>query len=378
VALFGRKKLKASVLVIDDDRDLRATVEMRFRSAGFEVFQAADGEEGLALAAKVQPTAIILDVNMPGIDGFETCRRLRKGRRTRDIPVIMLTACKRVGELEEGLEAGADTYLTKPFDGAELVEEIKQIVASRGGARPVEKQEERSSLRAEVIQRMRAAPRKLGDVARAVPGVLLGRRDDRLITTERSTDQHRSILFESDVELLATRRPTKYMRFTDRIARSMCPDSSVFEEPKKVLVRRTAPPLIAALDTGRRLVDKAVICVVPVDRNTKAEFLLGFLASNLATFALENVVERVRGGQLPWVSPAELERLPLPGTSGAARQDLESRLASEAGEAARKADAGLAGPDDCAGIVANLDGLVAEGFGLGPQHLENLVSPTAP
>ena len=93
------------ILVIDDEADLRATVELRFSAAGFEVIQASGGEEGLELARRRRPAAIILDVNMPGIDGFETCRRLRAERRTKNIPVIMLTACRRVGELDWGTKA---------------------------------------------------------------------------------------------------------------------------------------------------------------------------------------------------------------------------------------------------------------------------------
>ncbi len=296
--LFGRKQ---RILVVDDDADLRATIDLRFSMAGFEVHQAASGEEGLAMAAKVRPLAIILDVNMPGIDGFETCRRLRASRRTRNIPVIMLTACKRVGELEEGLEAGADTYLTKPFDGPELVNEVKEIVAGsrikKASTRKLKVA--RSTAIEDAIEKLRAAPRCLGDVARAVPGVLLGRRDDRLLSKERVSEKHRAILFEEDVLPLAARPPCCFLKFSEGVARSLCPDASVFDAPRKVILRRTAPPLVVALDTQKRLVDKAVICVVPRDRRVKAEFLLGVLASRVAGFALEQVIERAREGLLP-------------------------------------------------------------------------------
>jgi len=85
------------VLIIDDDADLRQTLQMRFTAAGFEVFQAGNGEDGIAVARDKHPFAIILDVNMPGINGFETCRRLRADPKTQDIPVLMLTTCTRVG-----------------------------------------------------------------------------------------------------------------------------------------------------------------------------------------------------------------------------------------------------------------------------------------
>jgi CheY-like chemotaxis protein len=375
LALFGRKKKrKQTVLIVDDDADLRATVEMRFSMAGFEVLQAGSGEEGLKLAAKSRPAAVILDVNMPGIDGYETCRRLRASRKTRDIPVIMLTACTRIGELEEGLRAGADTYLTKPFDGPELVEEVREVLSGRSGGGRAGSEVE--GLTGEVVAKLRAAPRKLGDVARAVPGVLLGRGDELLLSDERGSEQHRSLLVETDVEPLATRRPRKFLKFSERVAQALCPDASVFDLPRKVLVRRKAPPLVAALDTQKRLVDKTVICVVPKERKAKPEFLLGFLASRVATFALENAIERVRGGVLPWVSPAELERLPIPGSGGLSGRDFEDRLADLAGDLAKRADAGMiSGAQATQEALDKLDRIVAEGFELGGEHLKILVSP---
>lgn len=371
--VFGRKQ---RVLVIDDEADLRETIDLRFSTAGFEVHGAPDGEEGLRLAARLRPAAIILDVNMPGIDGFETCRRLRASRRTRDIPVIMLTACKRVGELEEGLEAGADTYLTKPFDGAELVDEVREIVAGKKKSESTRKLRKAGTSATEAaIEKLRAAPRRLGEVARAVPGLLLGRRDQRLLSAERESDRHRAILFEDDIKPLVPLRPTCYLRFSEDLARALCPDAAVFDAPKKVLVRRTAPPLVAALDAQKRLVDKAVICVVPRARGTKPEFLLGVLASRVTGFALSAVVERTRGGLLPWVSPAELESLPLPGSRGLAGRDYEEKVAALAADLVRRAglgSAGGSGPDSR--LLERLDRAVAEGFGLSSDQLKNLVS----
>jgi len=368
---------RLKILIVDDDPDLRTTVEMRFSAAGFEVQQAGSGEEGLELASRLRPAAIILDVNMPGLDGFETCRRLRAGRRTRDIPVIMLTACKRVGELEEGLEAGADTYITKPFDGRELVAEVREIVTGKRKKKESTRRIRKTGLAAaeQVAARLKAAPRRLGEVARAVPGVLLGRRDSRLLSDVRATPEHRPILFEDDIQPFAARAPGKYFKFSPEVARAMAPDPSVFDAPKKVLVKRTAPPLVAALGSDQRLADKAVICVVPRGTQVKAEFILGVLASRVGTFAFEQAIERVRAGVLPWISPAEIERLPLPGLGGTAGRDYEDNVASAAAELVRRArlgPGGLSGPAQK--LREKLDKLVAKGFGIGADALKNLVS----
>lgn len=364
------------ILVIDDDADLRHMVEVRFSAAGFEVLGAGSGAEGLELARRARPAAIILDVNMPGIDGFETCRRLRREERTADIPVAILTTCTRIGELEEGLQAGADTYLTKPFDGPELVAEVREMAA--GGRRrrraPGRAEPGRDQAAGEIIRALAAAPRKLGEVACAAPGVLLGRQDDRLVADSRVGDEYRSILFEEDVQPFQAAAPRKYFKFTPGIARAMAPNAAIFDEPKKVLLRRTVPPLIAALDEERRLADKAVICVAPRPARAKAEFLLGVLASRLGAFAFERVIPRARGGALPWASAAEIERLPLPGPGGLAGRDYEDSVAALSSEIVRRARLGPGWRAGSAAVlVEQLDALVAQGFGLSPA-LINIVS----
>jgi len=366
------------ILVIDDDRDLRATVELRFSVAGFEVLQAGTGEEGIKLARSGRPLAIILDVNMPGIDGFETCRRLRADPKTASIPVIMLTTCSRVGELEEGLQAGADTYLTKPFDGPELVGEVMEIVASRlgrkGSAKPPPSPRAQAATRIkEILER---APRRVGQVARVAPGMLLGGpHDDRLLADSALSDRHRSILFEADIEPFAARPPAKYLRYSPGVAMAMSPDPTIFDAPKKVLLRRTAPPLVAALDEDRRLADKAVICVAPRDGTVRAEFLLGVLASSWATFAFEKVIARSRGGALPWASAAEIERLPLPGGPGPAGRDTEAAIAAAAAELVGRARQGQAWLNSAGDLRRELDYQVGRGFGAEPELIEIVSRP---
>ena len=116
---------KKRVLVIEDEGELARLVELHLRDAGFEVTLAGDGLSGLQLATSRDFDCILLDLNLPGIDGIEVCQRLR--REPGYTPILMLTA--RTTELDRvlGLEVGADDYLTKPFSVRELVARVKAI-----------------------------------------------------------------------------------------------------------------------------------------------------------------------------------------------------------------------------------------------------------
>jgi DNA-binding response OmpR family regulator len=117
------------VLIIEDDRDICLSVRYALeREGGFAVSVAHDGEGGLELAARQHPDLVLLDLNLPGMDGQEVCRRLRAGKHTAGLPVIMLTA--RVDEADKlaGLEVGADDYVTKPFSIKELVARVRALL----------------------------------------------------------------------------------------------------------------------------------------------------------------------------------------------------------------------------------------------------------
>jgi DNA-binding response OmpR family regulator len=119
------------VLLIDDDEQNREIIKLRLEQAGFKVEEAANGEEGLALAREAQPNLIVLDVMMPKMDGWQACRGLKSNEKTKDIPVIMLTA--RTQQIEElrGWESGVDDYMTKPCDHKVLIQKINQLAGSR-------------------------------------------------------------------------------------------------------------------------------------------------------------------------------------------------------------------------------------------------------
>ncbi len=104
------------VLVIDDEENIVDLITLGLKYEGFEVEAASEGEEGIAAAQRTNPVFIILDRMLPDMDGLEVCRRLRANPTTQDIPILLLSAKDEVGNRVEGLNTGADDYLTKPFN----------------------------------------------------------------------------------------------------------------------------------------------------------------------------------------------------------------------------------------------------------------------
>jgi two-component system, OmpR family, alkaline phosphatase synthesis response regulator PhoP len=123
-----------SILVVDDEQNIRDLVALYLRKEGYRVYEAATGPEAVEAVAQVNPALVILDLMLPGMDGFEVCRAVR---RAHDVPILMLTARNDDVDKIVGLELGADDYLTKPFNPRELVARIKAILRRfEGGARP--------------------------------------------------------------------------------------------------------------------------------------------------------------------------------------------------------------------------------------------------
>ena len=123
------------LLIVDDDTNLRHTLGYAFRQEGFEVVTADTGDQALAVFRQSRPDAVILDVMLPGRDGFDVARSLR---RESDVPVIMLTA--RDSELDKvvGLEIGADDYLAKPFSTRELIARVRAMLRRSRRAEPAQ------------------------------------------------------------------------------------------------------------------------------------------------------------------------------------------------------------------------------------------------
>lgn len=121
---------KAKILVVDDEKKIIELVRLYLEKDGFSVVVAGDGEKALELAAREKPDLIILDLNLPIIDGLDVCRAIR---RYSDVPIVMLTARDEDVDKLIGLEIGADDYVTKPFSPRELVARVKAVLRRAQG-----------------------------------------------------------------------------------------------------------------------------------------------------------------------------------------------------------------------------------------------------
>ena len=129
---------KASVLIVEDEPDISEVIRYNLSRAGYRVRNTLDGEEGLIMIKEEKPDVLILDWMLPSVSGLEICRALRRQKDTRDIGIIMLTA--RAEELDrvQGLESGADDYISKPFSPAELVARVASVLRR---SKPITSQE---------------------------------------------------------------------------------------------------------------------------------------------------------------------------------------------------------------------------------------------
>lgn len=121
----------ATILIVDDDPASVNTLVAYLHHAGFRTMVAPSGKRALRQIKLTQPDLILLDVFMPGLDGFETCRRFKKIQTARDIPVIFMTARADLFDNAKGIEAGGVDYLTKPLDYAEVLARIKTYISGR-------------------------------------------------------------------------------------------------------------------------------------------------------------------------------------------------------------------------------------------------------
>ena len=125
-----------TILVVDDEEDILDLLTFNFQRAEYQVLKAADGNTGLSLALKHVPDLVVLDLMLPGRDGFEVFRALKEDARTRNVPVLMLPAKAEVTDRITGLKLGADDYVTKPFSPRELVLRVKALLRRVNKASP--------------------------------------------------------------------------------------------------------------------------------------------------------------------------------------------------------------------------------------------------
>jgi two-component system, OmpR family, alkaline phosphatase synthesis response regulator PhoP len=125
--------LKRTILVVEDEKDIRELVRFHLEQEGYTVREAESGEEALERVATDRPALLILDIMLPGSDGLEVCRRLRSTATSASLPIVMLTA--KAAEVDRilGLEIGADDYITKPFSPRELIARVKAVLRRTHG-----------------------------------------------------------------------------------------------------------------------------------------------------------------------------------------------------------------------------------------------------
>jgi len=129
----------SEILVVDDDRDVAQSIELSLRRRGFRVTLAHSGVEALKTLRRYRPDIVILDILMPGMSGLEVCRHLRTDPNTVELPIIFLTARGQEQDRIDGLRAGADDYLSKPFNLEELILRVKAVLR-RAQRDPVQEQ----------------------------------------------------------------------------------------------------------------------------------------------------------------------------------------------------------------------------------------------
>lgn len=134
----GQVANQPRILVVDDEEDLLELVRFNLARDGYDVLGVVNGEEALKAVRREPPDLVVLDLMLPGLDGLEVCRRLKADPRTREIPIVMLTAKSEERDVVSGLERGADDYITKPFSPRVLSARVKALLRRRESERHVD------------------------------------------------------------------------------------------------------------------------------------------------------------------------------------------------------------------------------------------------
>jgi CheY-like chemotaxis protein len=116
------------ILVCDDDPVILRLLQVNLELEGYDVLLAQHGQKAIEIAMKEHPDLVILDIMMPRMDGYQTCRRIKSEESTKDIPVIFLSAKAQQSDIEKGKSYGVEDYLTKPFDPTDLIEVVERLV----------------------------------------------------------------------------------------------------------------------------------------------------------------------------------------------------------------------------------------------------------
>jgi two-component system phosphate regulon response regulator PhoB len=134
--------MKKSVLIVEDEEDIRELVSYHLLKEGYQVGSVASGEEAMALAHSQTPDLILLDVMLPGVDGMTVCQKLRSDPKTSEIAIMMLTAKSEEGDVIRGLNYGANDYITKPFSPRVLLARVRAALRRANNTNAEDHEEE--------------------------------------------------------------------------------------------------------------------------------------------------------------------------------------------------------------------------------------------
>ena len=119
------------ILVVEDNEDNMYLIRVLLQKSGFAILEASDGAEGVELAVKEKPDLILMDIQLPRLDGYEATKRIKANKETKDIPVIALTSYALVGDREKALNAGCDGYIEKPINPETFVAEMEKYLSAK-------------------------------------------------------------------------------------------------------------------------------------------------------------------------------------------------------------------------------------------------------
>lgn len=132
--MFARRReaqnMQKTIIVVDDEKDILGLIQKILTFQDYTILPAKNGKEMFEILQTTHPDMILLDIMMPGLDGYEICNRLKNEASTRDIPVVMLTVLTDPRDVQKGKDAGATAYLTKPFEPEDLEREIRTVLGS--------------------------------------------------------------------------------------------------------------------------------------------------------------------------------------------------------------------------------------------------------
>jgi two-component system alkaline phosphatase synthesis response regulator PhoP len=127
----GIEKMARRILIVDDEENIALSLKFLMEKAGYSVSLAADGEQAIETISKVRPELILLDINLPGMNGYQVCELVRANPELKGVVIVMLTAKGRDIEREKGLAVGADDYIIKPFSTQEVIDKVQGILEEK-------------------------------------------------------------------------------------------------------------------------------------------------------------------------------------------------------------------------------------------------------